>query len=73
MNFKQKLETYANLLIEHGLNIQPGQMVNITGEIGHRELIELLCRAAYRRGAKHVNVDFIDPFLTRYRIFGNEK
>ncbi len=68
MDFKQKLETYAQLLIEHGLNIHPGQMVNITGEVCHRELIDLLCQAAYRQGAKHVNVDFIDPSLTRYRI-----
>lgn len=68
MDFKQKLETYAQLLIEHGLNVQKGQIVNITGEIYHRELIAILCQAAYRRGAKHVNVDFIDPFLTRTRI-----
>lgn len=68
MDFKQKLETYAQLLIEHGLNVQKGQIVNITGEIYHRELIALLCQAAYRRGAKHVNVDFIDPFIMRYRL-----
>lgn len=68
MDFNQKLENYANLLVEHGLNIHPGQMVNITGEIYHRNLIDLLCKAAYRRGAKHVNVDFLDPFLARNRI-----
>ncbi|QLH36698.1 MAG: aminopeptidase [Parachlamydiaceae bacterium] len=56
------------MLIEHGMNVRPGQIVNITGEIAHRDLIELLCKAAYQRGAKHVNVDFIDPFLARYRI-----
>lgn len=68
MDFKKKLEIYAQLLIEHGMNVRPGQIVNITGEIAHRDLIELLCKAAYQRGAKHVNVDFIDPFLARYRI-----
>lgn len=68
MDFKKKLMTYADLLIEHGLNVQSGQIVNITGEIYHRELIELLCQAAYKRGAKHVNVDFIDPNLARCRI-----
>ncbi len=68
MDFKQKLETYANLLIEHGINVHQGQIVNIAGEIYHRELISLLCQAAYRRGAKHVNVDFLDPLLPRYRI-----
>lgn len=68
MNFKEKLETYAELLIVHGLNVQKGQIVNITGEIIHRELIGLLCQAAYKRGAKQVNVDFIDPRIARYRI-----
>lgn len=68
MDFRQKLETYANLLIEYGVNVQEGQIVNITGELIHRELIALLCKAAYRRGAKHVNVDFIDPLLIRTRI-----
>jgi aminopeptidase len=72
MNFKKKLENYANLLIEHGLNVHEGQMVNITGEICHRELIALLCQAAYRRGAKQVNVDFIDPNLMRYRILNSK-
>lgn len=73
MDFKQKLETYANLLITHGLNVQPGQMVNITGEIYHRELIALLVQEAYKRGAKHVNVDFIDPLLTKLRIQGSDE
>lgn len=68
MNFKQKLENYANLLIKHGLNVHQGQMVNITAEIYHRELVDLLCKAAYRQGAKHVNIDFVEPFAARYRI-----
>ncbi len=70
MDFKQKLENYAQLLIEHGLNVQKGQIVNIIGEVYHRELINLLCQAAYRRGAKHVNVDFVDPFIAKARILG---
>ncbi|KIC72811.1 Aminopeptidase PepS [Neochlamydia sp. TUME1] len=68
MDFKQKLYTYAQLLIEHGLNVQKGQIVNITAEICHRELTHLLCQIAYRRGAKHVNVDFIEPRLIRTRL-----
>ena len=68
MNFQEKLDTYANLLAAHGLNVQPGQVVNITGELVHRELIEKVSREAYKRGAKYVNVDFIDPALVRLRI-----
>ena len=68
MNFQEKLEIYANLLIAHGLNVQPGQVVNITAEFIHRQLIQKLVKAAYARGAKYVNVDYIDFELTRLRI-----
>jgi aminopeptidase len=34
----------------------------------HREFVEKLVRIAYRRGAKYVNVDYIDLNLTRLRI-----
>ena len=71
MDFEKKLDVYAKLLITHGLNVQKGQIVNITGEIIHRRLIELLCQEAYRQGAKHVNVDFIDPSLLRGRILNS--
>jgi aminopeptidase len=68
MDFKEKLQNYATLLVEHGLNVQKGQMVNITGEIIHREFLGLVCEAAYKRGAKHVNVDYVDPSISRMRI-----
>lgn len=68
MNFEQKLENYANLLISHGINVQPGQVVNITSEICHRELVQKMVRAAYRCGAKFVHVDFVDPILARLRV-----
>lgn len=68
MNFQEKLATYAELLICHGLNVQPGQTVNITAEIAHRQLVHLLVKRAYLAGAKFVNVDFIDPELLRIRI-----
>ncbi|MEI8328954.1 MAG: aminopeptidase [Chlamydiia bacterium] len=67
MHFQDKLHNYANLLITHGLNVQPGQIVNITGEIYHRELLQLLTEAAYKKGAKWVNVDIVDPVLMKIR------
>lgn len=68
MHFEDKLKNYANLLIAHGLNVQPGQLVNITGEIYHQKLIQHLVEAAYKRGAKYVGVDYIDPVLSRLKI-----
>jgi aminopeptidase len=68
MDFNAKLDNYANLLICYGLNVQPGQSVNLTGEIIHRDFLFKLLSAAYLRGAKFVNVDFIDPFHAKQRI-----
>ncbi len=73
MDFQQKLMTYANLLVCHGLNVQPGQVVNITAELFHREFVQLLVQCAYKRGAKFVNVDFIDPELMRTRVLDSQK
>lgn len=68
MDFDAKLDNYVKLLICHGLNVQAGQLVNLTGEMIHRDLLLKLAEAAYRQGAKYVNVDFIDPLQTKVRI-----
>jgi aminopeptidase len=68
LDFHAKLNNYADLLICHGLNVQPGQIIQLTGEIIHRDFLLKLLSAAYRRGAKYVNVDFIDPFHIKQRI-----
>ncbi len=72
MEFQEKLKTYAHLLITHGLNVQPGQVVNITAELFHRELVQLMAKVAYDCGAKFVNVDFIDHELVRTRILDSK-
>lgn len=68
MDFVTCLKRYAELIICHGLNVQPGQSVNLTGEVIHRNFLQLLAEEAYRRGAKFVNVDLIDPWHTRQRL-----
>lgn len=72
MNFQEKLQNYATLLVHHGLNVQPGQVVNITSELYHRELVQLVVKAAYKRGAKFVNIDFFDPELVRTRCIESQ-
>lgn len=68
MDFAARLDRYAKLLVCHGLNVQPGQCVNLTGEIIHRELLQKIAKEAYLRGAKYVNVDFVDPWHTHLRL-----
>lgn len=66
--FSNYLDRYANLLIRHGLNIQPGQLLNISTETPHRELGFRVARAAYEAGALYVNLDIVDPRVHRERI-----
>jgi aminopeptidase len=55
-------------LAVHGANIQPGQIVLVTGEIGQEEMARSVAAAAYERGAKFVDVDYFDPWVKRARI-----
>jgi len=68
MSFKERLECYAELIVRHGLNVQPGQCVNISTEVCHRDFAMLVAKTAYRVGARHVGVEFSDPRLARIRI-----
>jgi aminopeptidase len=62
-----RLQRLAELSV-HGANVQPGQIVMITAEIGQEEQARATAAAAYRVGAKFVDVDYFDPFVKRARI-----
>ena len=62
-----RLKRLAELSV-HGANVQPGQIVMITAEIGQEEQARATAAAAYERGAKFVDVDYFDPFVKRARI-----
>ena len=62
------LERYAKLLVRVGANVQPGQIVNISAEVVHRELVYLIAREAYRAGAATVMLDLIEPRLQRFKL-----
>jgi aminopeptidase len=62
-----RLDRLAELSV-HGANVQPGQILMITAEIGQEEQARATAAAAYRRGAKFVDVDYFDPYVKRARI-----
>lgn len=72
-NFKESLKLYAQLIVTHGLNVQPGQIVNISAEPFHKDLTILIAQAAYERGAKFVNVDLTDMRLLKMRILQTQE
>lgn len=69
--FSACLRRYARLIAEHGLNVQPGQLVNVSSEVYHREFVTLLVEELYRRGARYVHVELSDPALSRARILNS--
>ncbi|MDD2942125.1 MAG: aminopeptidase [bacterium] len=68
MTFHQQLSRYAELLVVHGLNVQKGQIVNISTEACHRDFAVLVAQKAYDLGAKHVDLELLDPRIGRIRI-----
>ena len=65
---EDRLERYADLIINFGCNVQPGQIVDIGSGLGKEELTRALTASAYRRGAKFVDVNYWDPYLKRMRV-----
>lgn len=64
----EQKQSYADLLIRIGINLQPGQSLRIGAEIGHREFVHLAVDAAYRAGARYVHVDWSDDPSARSRL-----
>jgi aminopeptidase len=64
------IETWTDSLAElavWGANVQHGQIVGVTSTIGKEELTRCVAGAAYRRGARYVDVLYWDQWLKRER------
>ena len=55
-------------LAVHGANVQPGQIVMVSAELGQEELARAVAASSYGRGAKFVDVVYFDPHLKRARV-----
>jgi aminopeptidase len=62
-----RFQRLAELAV-HGANLQPGQILLVTAEIGQEETARAVAAAGYDRGAKFVDVDYFDPYVKRARI-----
>jgi aminopeptidase len=58
----------ADLAVELGANVQPGQIVTVGADHGQHELARAVAESAYKRGAKFVDVQYFDPYVKRARI-----
>ncbi len=61
-------QTYAELLVTTGLNLQPGQSLRVGAELAHRDFVRAVAEAAYRMGAPYVHVDWGDTPLVKARL-----
>ena len=67
-DFEAKLREYARLLVEVGLNVQPGQTPSIESSIEYAALTRLCVSACYDCGARDVVVNDSDDLNTRERF-----
>lgn len=66
--FDTKLDQYARLAVEVGVNVQPGQTLVVTAPLVAAEYVRKVVKRAYAVGAKYVHVDWHDEETTRLRF-----
>jgi len=59
---------YAELAVRVGANVQPGQLVDVIASIEHAEVARAVTRAAYKAGARYVDVYYSDQHVRRALI-----
>jgi aminopeptidase len=64
----ERLERYAELVVKVGANVQPDQLVEIVASLEHAPLVRAVGAAAYRAGARYVDVVYSDQHVRRAMI-----
>ena len=62
------LARFAELAVDFGANLQPGQIVSLGCAPGKERLVRAIAERAYERGAKFVDVTWFDPWVKRARV-----
>ena len=65
---RSELETYADVILRLGANVQPGQTVLITGLVEHAYLLRILAERSYALGAGAVYVYYRDKHVVRSQL-----
>jgi len=63
-----RVDRYAELIVQIGANVQPGQIVEVIARIEHAHVARAVARAAYRAGAVYVDVGYSDQHVRRAMI-----
>ena len=62
-----KIHALADLIVQFGANVQPGQIVSLSSAPGKEPLTRAIAEAAYKAGAKFVDLSVFDIYLKRAR------
>jgi aminopeptidase len=68
MSTNGRLDRFAKLAVEIGVNLQPGQDLLVNAELEHAPLVREVARTAYAAGARYVDVRYVDPHLQRAQV-----
>jgi aminopeptidase len=60
-----EIEDYARLVVRVGADVQEGQDVLVGAQIDQAPFVRAVVEEAYRAGARHVDVEYRDPFIRR--------
>jgi aminopeptidase len=65
---EERLRRYARLAVEVGCDLQPGQLLRVTAAPEHLPLARAITEVAYERGARYVEVSYVDLHVRRSRL-----
>jgi aminopeptidase len=68
MGSDERLAAYARLIVQIGLNLQPGQRLAINALVEHAPLVRAVARESYEAGARYVDVLYGDQHVRRAHI-----
>ena len=68
MSPDERLERYARLVVEVGANVGEDQVLWVRALPEHAPFARAIARCAYERGARYVDVDYMDDHVKRARI-----
>jgi aminopeptidase len=73
LTLDQRRQRLARLMVGFGANVQPGQTVRVSADVGDRDLVRAVAAECYAAGARHVETNYVDVHLQRARIeFGGD-
>ncbi len=67
-DFEQNLQKYADLIVKVGLNLQPGQRLNVYAPLDTAPLVRRVAACAYQLGCRFVDAIYLDDALKPIRF-----